>query len=171
MPPELDIYGLTTQRTLDTINYFLDSYVDRIASEDRGDEELMIARLDRVLKVDDPNAYEWELARTLSHTIQRGLDYPRRSFALYLPAKHPYLARTILKFTTDDQLILGLSVNNAETQAGDEEQAKQLLTTLFEHYHCHLGLIAAEMAPPDDELDFRTMALSPLVMYFQAVRP
>ncbi len=43
MPPNLDIYGLTKHRDAATIDKFLDAYVDRAASEDRGDEELMLS--------------------------------------------------------------------------------------------------------------------------------
>ena len=45
MPPDLDIYGLTKHRDTTTIDRFLDTYVDRAKSWDRGDEELMMEPL------------------------------------------------------------------------------------------------------------------------------
>jgi hypothetical protein len=51
---------------------------------------------------------DWEPAVTLSHTIRRGLDYARRGFTVYLKPRDPAFERLILRFTTDDQLILGL---------------------------------------------------------------
>ncbi len=167
MPPDVNIYGLTIRRNLETINQFLETFIDRAASEERGDEELMLVPLDGVRQTDDFEAYDWEPARTLSHAIQRGLDYPHRSFALYLPAKDPNIDQAILKFTTDDQLILGVSIDIGEVQFGNGEQAKCVLNTLYEDYHCYLGLIIAEMPPPDDEQDFRDTATSPWVIDFQ----
>ncbi len=45
MPPALDIYVLTRQRDLPTINHFLDTFVDRSAYEDRGGEGLLMIPL------------------------------------------------------------------------------------------------------------------------------
>ena len=41
MPPCLDVY-VVADREREVIERFLDGYVDRTASEDRGDEELML---------------------------------------------------------------------------------------------------------------------------------
>lgn len=60
MPPNLDIYCLTKRRDADTINSFLDRYVDRAQNEDREDEELMIRRLDAPAHSDEMQDYEWE---------------------------------------------------------------------------------------------------------------
>jgi hypothetical protein len=48
MPPHLDIYVISPARNRETIERFLRPYVDRAASEDRGDEELMMLALDFV---------------------------------------------------------------------------------------------------------------------------
>ena len=45
MPPNLEIYGLTKYRDAVTIDRFLNAYVDRAKSWDRGDEELMMEPL------------------------------------------------------------------------------------------------------------------------------
>jgi hypothetical protein len=42
MPPNLDIYVISHAQDRETIEHFLSAYVDRAASEDRGDEELMM---------------------------------------------------------------------------------------------------------------------------------
>jgi hypothetical protein len=42
IPEYLDIYGLTKHRDAETINHFLEEYVDRRAHEDMADEELMM---------------------------------------------------------------------------------------------------------------------------------
>jgi hypothetical protein len=76
MPPDPDIYGLTKHCDVATINRFLDAYVDRAASENREDEELMMEPLPTQSGTDCA-AVEWEPALTLSHIIERGLAFPR----------------------------------------------------------------------------------------------
>ncbi|MEO6891198.1 MAG: hypothetical protein ABI324_19610, partial [Ktedonobacteraceae bacterium] len=80
MPPDLDIYGLTKNRDAITINRFLDTYVDRAASNDRGDEELLMEPLLPTQPGTGFDAFESEPALTLSHIIDRGLAFPRRAF-------------------------------------------------------------------------------------------
>jgi hypothetical protein len=154
LPPNLDIYCLTKRRDADTINSFLDRYVDRAQSEDREDEELMIRRLDAPAHSDGMRDYEWEPALTLSHTVHRGLGYPRRSFNMYLKAKEHDIDQAILGFTTDDQLVLGLSIDDAEHRPENFARAKELLSLLAEDYGCHRGLILAEQPPPNCEEKF-----------------
>ena len=54
---------------------------------------------------------EWEAAVSLRHVVQRGLDYPRRAFTVYLRSKDPDIQEVTLSFTVDDGLILGVSVD------------------------------------------------------------
>lgn len=151
MPPALDIYCLTKRRDADTINSFIDRFMDPSESEDREDEELMIRKLDAPPCADGEQDYEWELALTLSHALQRGLAYPRRSFNLYLKAKQQDIDQVILGFTTDDQLVLGLSIDDAEEKPENLERAKELLSLLAEDYGGHRGLILMEQPPPNSE--------------------
>ena len=46
MPPNLDVYVVSSARDHETIKRFLNAYVDRAASEERGDEELIMVALD-----------------------------------------------------------------------------------------------------------------------------
>jgi hypothetical protein len=155
VPPELDIYCLTKLRNAEMIDRFIDLYVDRDLSEDRGDEELSIHRLDAPLDFDDGElASEWELAHTLSHSIQRGLDYPRRCFTLYLKSKQAEFTRVILHFTADDRIILGLCIDDEGAQPKNLERAKTLLTTLRTEFSGDRGLILVEQPPPDSEQIF-----------------
>lgn len=175
MPPDLDIYGLTKHRDVATIDRFLDTYVDRAKSWDRGDEELMMEPLPLMLPETDkesaewePTTFEWEPALTLSHIIERGLASPRRAFTVYLTPKRGDLTRVILSFTADDQLVLGLSINDEGAKPENERKAKQLLEQLMEEYTCHLGLILVEQYPPRSELAFYACAKKPLAVFFGA---
>lgn len=151
MPPNLDIYCLTKHREADTINRFLEHYVDRARSENREDEELMIRKLDAPANSDREQDYEWKPALTLSHAVQRGLAFPRRSFNIYLQAKQQDMDHATLGFTMDDQLVLGLSMDDAEEKPENLERAKELLALLAEEYGCHRGIILVEQPPPNSE--------------------
>ncbi len=97
MGPGIDIYGLTRHRDAATIERFLAAYVDRAANEDRGDEELMMEPVGATEEPKDLDNWDWEPAGTLTRSIQRGLDCPRRAFTLYLKPSRPDSDRAILR--------------------------------------------------------------------------
>ena len=182
MPEYIDIYGLTKHRDAETIGRFLDEFVDESAHEDMGDEELMLLPLGRRkwgTKYLSPEVHEqamrhdeayreqfhepeWEAAASLRHVIQRGLDYPRRAFTVYLRPRDPGIDDVTLSFTVDDMLILGISVD-AEQEG---RRGRELLGKIMQHYDCFLGMIAAEEAPPVSEGEFRSAGARPHNMYF-----
>lgn len=168
MPPCIDIYAITNHRDLGTINGFLDTYVNRAASEDRGDEELMMLPLDQGTGIRSLDDYDWEPAKTLSNIVQRGLDHPRRSFTVYLVSSRPEIHKVILSFTTDDQLVLGISLDDATESADNSELAKQALFDLATEYNCYLGTIAVEQPPPKSEGDFLKEMKMAHTIYSQA---
>lgn len=178
----LDVYGLTRQRDLATLNCFLDEYVDRAANADRGDEELMLEPLDAHFgETERPEEHwEWEPSRTLAHILERGLAHPRRAFTAYLtclPTCHEMgIERAILGFTRDDQLVLGLSVSTGEHMLEDEweageTRAHEILAHFAEAYRCHLGLILLECPPPMSEAEFRQPAETLPVNFHASFEP
>ena len=163
MPAYVEVYGLTNERNSHTIESFLAEYIDRNQCEDRKNEDLMILKLDRhdvPPGKDDSDDYEWEPATTLTHTIERGLDYPRRCFYVCYPSNHPDIDFAWLQFTTDDKLVLGLSI----PQPSDPvlRLSKSFLHHMQEHQHCHLGMITDETSPPypTNEEEFRQQMAS-----------
>jgi hypothetical protein len=170
---ELDIYGLTDHRDLLTINRFIDLYVDRQASEDLSDEELMMEPLRPDGEIGSGREVgegeKGEPALTLTHSISRGLDHPRRAFALYLKAKNPRLSRAILCFTQDDKLILGLSLEELSMQVDEIEEAKAILKLLMRELNCTAGAIATNHYPPRWGQEFLSLAQNPHVLFFQDV--
>lgn len=173
MPPDLDIYGLTKHRDSATIERFLNASVDRAKSWDRGDEALMMVPLSLTPPETgeegtewEPDSFEWEPALTLSHIIERGLASPRRAFTAYLTAQREDLKRVMLRFTVDDQLVLGISIDDEGAQPENEGKAKQLLAHFMEEYDCHLGLILVEQYPPQSERAFFARAKQPLAVFF-----
>ena len=112
MPPSLDIYVRSRSRDRETILRFVERYVDRDASNDREDEELMILRLGA--RPSDLAPWEWEPARTLDHIIERGLDVPWRAFTVFLKTRDERCDGAELGFTVDGSVVFGLSVDDAE---------------------------------------------------------
>lgn len=161
----LDIYGLTRFRDRDTINRFLDEYVDRAASEDRGDEEIGLEPVNPEL---EGEAWQWEPALTLTHIIERGLAHPRRTFTSYLTSRRAGIERAILSFTRDDQLVLGFSMrrNSSEPEEVEDARARHLLTGLALAHRCHLGLVLVETPPPASEAEFRAAPDTLPTVYF-----
>jgi hypothetical protein len=170
MSVELDAYILTRHRDAATIGRFLDGYIDRLANEDRADEDLLMETLPIASgATDQPVTYEWEPALTLSHSVQRGLDYPRRAFPLYLRPKNPAIDTVIVGFTRDDLLVLGLTILEERLDAADdtaERQARQLVHELARDYEGYLGVVLVDDPPPLSEADFRAKAQhSPRTLY------
>lgn len=173
MPPDLDIYGLTKHRDSATISRFLDRYVDRTKSWDRGDEELMLEPLPLTSPETgeesaewESHTFEWEPALTLLHIIERGLALPHRAFTVYLAPKQGDLTSVILSFTADDQLVLGVAIDDEGAKPENEKRAKDLLAQLVEEYACHIGLILVEQYPPRSERAFYARAKKPLAVFF-----
>jgi len=169
MPPNLNIYSITNQRDESTINRFIDTYVDRGKSENRENEELMLIPLIASKNHLDLNEYDWEPSRTLTHNIKRGLDYPRRAFTVYLEPKDLELDSVILSFTTDDQLILGLAIDDEGMRPENKQRAKKLLDELMHDFNCHAGLIVVDIPPPTDQVEFLSLSSSAFNVLFKSV--
>ena len=60
---------------------FLRAYVDRAASEDRGNEKVMMLALDSFGQPSSGDDWDWEPSKSLTHIVDRGLQFPRRAFA------------------------------------------------------------------------------------------
>ena len=161
---------MTRQRDADTIDRFLDEYVDRAANEDRGDEELMLDPLPGAQREAGADANDWEPALTLAHTVKRGLDYPRRAFTVYLKPNTSDLVGVTLSFTNDDQVVVGLALEDEGDLPETDEQAKVLLAHLAEAYGCHIGLMLSEQPPPSSEAAFWAWAHEPTTVFFGTFR-
>ena len=148
MPPNLDVYVVSPARNLETIERFLNAYVDRDASEDRGNEELMLLALDSSGQPSAGDDWDWEPAESLSHIVRRGLEFPRRAFAVYLKPLDATLAGAILAFDIDNQVIFGVSMDDEGAEVENSERAKLLLHDIAKAFGATHGLIAVEEGAP-----------------------
>ena len=155
----LDVYVRSTHRDRETLRRFVDEYVDRAASEDRGDEQLMMLPLDltrreRALSARTAggdavwDAWDWEPAATLDHILERALSEPRRAFFVYLTSSDGRYAGGInLGFTTDDRVIFGVSIEDDE---GEDalSSARRAMAELAEVFSADEGFVGAEVVAP-----------------------
>lgn len=148
MPPALDIYVRCPRRDRETIERFLDTWVDRATSEDRGNEDLMLWPLGATRNPDTHDNWEWEPAQTLSHIVNRGLDKPARAFTVYLATIDPSLVGAMLTFTADDQVIFGLSIDDEDATEENLTTARSLMDRLATDFDADAGYIVCEEPPP-----------------------
>ena len=162
MPPSIEIYGLTIQRNLITIDSFLERYIIREANEYRPNEEL---------EVREPSSNSshistiWHPYEGLTSAIQYGLANSHRSFSLYFPTKYIHITRAILSFTIDANLVLGLSTE----ESADIIVVKELSKDLARFFGCHLGVAVVEEPPPLNEQLFIKLQQQPSVLHFEAL--
>lgn len=155
MPPDLNIYALTRRRDSETIDRFLDAYVDRAASEDRGGEELCMLALDAPVRAEDQlDPVDWVPVASLTDVIAHGLARPSRAFVCALtPLIEPFTA-AYLAFTRDDQLVLGLSLDDWDMRPSRQAEAECIMNHLMAEFECDRGLVGVEMPPPLSEASF-----------------
>src|ERR1035438_5274323 len=123
-------------------------YVDRAASEDRGDEELSILPLGASEHPPDLHSWEWEPSKSLTHIVDRGLEYPRLALCVYLKPMDWSLEWAILGFTTDDRVIFGISFDDEGGKVENFERGKALLHEMARVLGACEGFIGVEQGAP-----------------------
>ena len=148
MPPNLDVYVISPARNRETIECFLNAYVDRAASEDRGSEDLMLVALDSSGQPSSGDDWDWEPSTSLTHIVERGLQLPRRAFSAYLKTLDASLAGAILAFDVDNQVIFGVSIDDEGAKAENLERAKVVLLDMAQAFGATHAFIAVEEPAP-----------------------
>lgn len=173
MPPFTDIYALSENRDRSLLETFVSKYIDREASEDREDEELMM--LPRGATTDETNAedsWEWEPSRTLSHILDRGLDTPFRAFnASGLAPSSEDFELASITFTQTGEVVFGLAVDDPGMQKAKGEYAKQVLHQLVEDLDCKAGWVSVDRPPPLDAQRIRAVEDDEWTIYYVEREP
>ena len=148
MPPNLDVYVISSARDRNTIRRFLDSYIDIETSEDRGTEELMMLPLGTT----DPTKH---VARLGLGTLWNSEPHHRTRLAatakgifVHLNALDAALAGASLGFTTDNQIVFGLSLDDDGGKPENLDRAKSLLRAIAGDLEGQHGFIGVETPPP-----------------------
>ena len=139
MPPFNDIYVVTSDRSENCIHKFLSRYADLTTENERTDFSIIVAGKEEAVETG-----------TLADTIAYGLSDKLRSFALYFNSAVRELKSVMLFFTSDEKLVLGLSV---EYDSDSDEEAERVLAMLKTEFKTTLGAIAFEN-PPGDAYDW-----------------
>jgi hypothetical protein len=148
MPPNLNIYVVSPLRNRETIERFLAAYVDRAETEDRGNEELSMVALDSSGQPLSGDDWDWEPSKSLTHIVDRGLEFPQRAFSVYLRTLDASFAGAILAFDVDNQVIFGVSLNDEGARTENLERAQTLLHEMAQALGATHGFIGVEEPPP-----------------------
>jgi hypothetical protein len=140
MPPCLDIYIATADRSADCIDYFLAHYADLSADQLRQDYAVFL-----------PSIMDEVVTRTLADTLAYGLADPNRSFALYFTSKQPRYNHVMVYFGHQGRLLLGLAIEYEEAGHSNQALAEVLLEQLCANYNTEVGIYGFELAPADAE--------------------
>ena len=133
-----DVYVLAPHRSADTVARFLDAFAPR--REQSAAEYCFPQYSDRpqIILTDAQGA------------IGYYLDHPSEAQSMYFRNAGDGAAHVMLFFTEDRELILGLSVGEAE--------ADDALRRLGEHAGSQVGYVTFEEPPPATACEFRRLA-------------
>lgn len=154
MPPLYDIYGLSHNRDVETIEKFLDHYCVRDKEEKRTEEEIQVWGNSRygIEEILIPIA-------TLSEVINYGVNNPDHGFVFYI-SNHLKgdIKSIILKFTYDKKIIFGVSIEEKIYISGNlienKENAIKVLNQIVHLTSSYKSSIQFEYPPSDDEDEF-----------------
>ena len=166
MGPALNIYVLSRERNLASVDTFINGFCDRTAIEDRKDEEITAVPLGTPAESVAMDRYDSESFKAVSVTqsIKFGLDNPTRGFALYYPSSRQFLSQTILTFTIDQGIIFGASVIQPMF-THPERIAVLYLHFIARKYKGIAAGIFAELAPPRTDAHLQTLLNHGLCVY------
>ncbi len=166
LPPCIDLYVLTDKRTEATVQKFLNAYVDVERERAKREFELQMAKLNGFTKNSSQEAseYEYKFVDSFDAALEEGFKEPWRAFSLYCKSSKPELCDTIITFTSDGKLVLGLSVDYADESEIILRQTKKHLLALSGMFETRLGFTAVEYVPPTSEALFIDALNSPSIL-------
>jgi len=151
MPAYYDIYGISKRRDKETIERFLNYYSHRDKIEIREDLEIGVS------KNEEYGIHEIIIPiKTLSEVIDYGIKNRNHGYVFYIGDNlKSEINHIILKFTYDEKMIYGISVEEKDNKLQDNyphafriEKEIALITNSYE------SSIQFEYAPSDDEREF-----------------
>lgn len=140
MPPCLDIYIATSDRSTACIERFLAHYADLSTDRLRQDYEVFLT-----------DVCDTVVTGSLSATLAYGLADPNRSFALYFTSQRPPHSHVIVYFGHQGRLLLGLSIEYEQAGQPNDALAQAVMDRLCAEYYTETGVYGFELAPADAE--------------------
>lgn len=108
----------------------------------------MMLALDSSGQPSSGDDWDWEPSKSLTHIVERGLQFPRRAFSAYLKTRDTSLTGATLAFDADNQVIFGVSMDDEGAKTENLERAKTLLHEMAQALGGSHGFIAVEEPPP-----------------------
>ena len=156
--PTIDAYAWSKDRSRATLDRFIDRYVNRERSNDRGDEELMLTPLGREATGLSLEEFDWIPVRTLEDILAVGVKKPDRSFVVYLTTRPGTAEGAALGFTVEGDLVLGRSVMAEGADRSDEDL--ELMRELVGRFQAYRGMVGVDLPPPLSEAEWRAAVAS-----------
>jgi len=150
MPPCLDVYVLTPDRTQPCLAQFFDSFVDIARLETLSPRELQMLPLDYFGPDDGVDRDHWDTlwVKSSVHALIRvALEQPWRAWSVHLPPRDPFRS-SMLATTALGEVVLGISVDDPNGDNSAIEAASELLATLADRTHATDGWAVVEEPPP-----------------------
>lgn len=151
MPPFYDIYAISNNRDKKTIEEFLDNFSFRNKIEVREDHEIGVS------KNEDYDIEELIIPiSTLSEVIEFGINNRGHGFVFYISDNlKSGIKCIILKFTYDEKVIFGISVEEKDENLNDNyKYACKVKNEIVKITDAYESSIQFEYPPSDDEGEF-----------------
>ena len=155
MPPCLDIYVVTSDRSTACIERFLSHYADLSADRRRQDYEVFLT-----------DAGETAATGTLADTLAYGLADLNRSFALYFTSQLPKYTHVLVYFGHQGRLLLGLSIEYEEAGQLNQALAEAVLERLCTEYRTETAVYDFELTPADAEVRWSRLGAQKQDVYY-----
>lgn len=140
-----DIYGLSDKKDKELINKFLSEFAHRDQIEDRSGDIVAIFSDQN----DDANQ-ENIAVETTTDLIELGVKTFNKGFVAYFhKGLKPDITSLLLKFTYDNKIIYGVSVDQ-----NNKTEARNVRDKLIRDFHVKDVSIECEFPPADDESEF-----------------
>ena len=97
---------------------------------------------------------EWLPVASLADILTLGLSRPSRAFVVRLRPQSARFSDAYLAFTRDDQLVLGLSLDDEGMLPANQAEAERVMHRLMQDFDGHRGLVGAELPVPLSEVAF-----------------
>ncbi len=151
MPPFYDIYAISKNRDKKTIEKFLEYFSFRDKIEDRSGQEIRVYK-NEVYEVEDKVI----IINTLSEVVDCGVINRIHGFTFYIGDNlKPEINSIILKFTYDEKIIFGVSVEEKDKSKKDNyAHAYSIEKEIVRITNAYESSIQFEYAPSDDENEF-----------------
>ena len=144
MPPCLDVYVLTGERDLATIERFVREFTSSDLDAPNPYDLLVVpADHDGESDLRTEDDFDAVHVDSLGEAIRYGLAEPGRAFWLYFSRTPPWCG-AVMAFTLSDEIVLGVSVDDPNDEPQPLDEARRLMARLADLFDARRAWIGWE---------------------------